>query len=62
VTNQGNLSHNLTIKGPGVDTQATLQPGTTGQVTVTLQRDSYEIWCSVDSHKDRGMDITIQVR
>ena len=63
VTNQGQFPHNLTIEGPGVDTTATatLQPGQSGDVTVTLQSGSYELWCSVDSHKDRGMDMTITV-
>jgi uncharacterized cupredoxin-like copper-binding protein len=63
VTNAGTFSHNLTIEGPGVDKQATatLQSGETGQVTVTLQAGSYELWCSVDSHKDKGMDTKITV-
>ncbi|MFI6267182.1 plastocyanin/azurin family copper-binding protein [Micromonospora sp. NPDC051006] len=63
VVNQGTMSHNLTIKGPGVDAQASpnVQPGATGQVTVTLQQGSYELWCSLDNHKALGMDTTIQV-
>jgi uncharacterized cupredoxin-like copper-binding protein len=63
VNNVGTFPHNLTVKGPGVDTKATsaLQAGSSGQLTVTLQKGSYELWCSVDSHKDKGMDITIQV-
>ena len=63
VENQGSFSHNLTIEGPGVDSQAspTLEGGKSGEVTVTLQKGSYELWCSVDSHKDQGMDITIDV-
>jgi uncharacterized cupredoxin-like copper-binding protein len=57
------MSHNPTINGPGVNAQAspTLAPGTTGQVTVTLQQDSYELWCSIDNHKALGMDMRIQV-
>jgi len=63
VENQGSFSHNLTIEGPGVDSQAspTLERGKSGELTVTLQKGSYELWCSVDSHKDQGMDITIDV-
>jgi len=26
-----------------------------------LQSGTYEMWCAVDSHKDRGMDINITV-
>ncbi len=63
VHNAGKFSHNLTIEGPGVDKQAspTMPSGGTGTLTVTLQKGSYEIWCSVDGHKDEGMDMNIQV-
>jgi uncharacterized cupredoxin-like copper-binding protein len=63
VSNTGSTSHNLTVKGPGVDNQATstLDPGSSGQLMVTLQPGSYELYCSIDSHKDRGMDLTLQV-
>jgi len=63
VVNQGTMLHNLTIKGAGVDTQASpnVQAGATGQVTVTLQQGSYELWCSLDNHRALGMDTTIQV-
>jgi uncharacterized cupredoxin-like copper-binding protein len=63
VENQGSFDHNLTIEGPGVDSQATptIGPGDSAQLTVTLQKGSYELWCSVDSHKEQGMDINIDV-
>jgi uncharacterized cupredoxin-like copper-binding protein len=63
VQNSGNAPHNLTIKGPGADNQAspTLQGGQSGTVTVTLQAGSYELYCSVDGHKAQGMDMTITV-
>jgi len=63
VVNQGGMVHNLTIKGPGVDAEASpdVQPGASGQVTVTLQQGSYELWCSIDDHKAFGMDMTIHV-
>jgi uncharacterized cupredoxin-like copper-binding protein len=61
--NQGNFPHNLTIEGPGVDSEATptMDPGDSAELTVTLQKGSYEVWCSVDSHKEEGMDLTIDV-
>lgn len=63
VKNQGSFPHNLTIEGPGVDKIAspTLSGGQSGSVTVSLQKGSYELWCSVDSHKDKGMDKKITV-
>jgi uncharacterized cupredoxin-like copper-binding protein len=63
IKNEGKFPHNLNVKGPGVNGQAspTLQPGNAAQLTVSLQKGSYELWCSVDGHKDQGMDLTIQV-
>jgi Copper binding proteins, plastocyanin/azurin family len=63
IQNKGSFPHNLNIEGPGVDTKTslTLSPGQSGMLTVTLQKGSYELWCSVPSHKDKGMDLTIKV-
>ena len=63
VHNTGQTAHNLTINGPGVDKQATstIQPGETATLAVTLQKGSYELWFSVDAHKDQGMDLHITV-
>ena len=63
VTNQGKFAHNLTVDGAGVQDKATptLAPGSTGDLTVTLQKGSYEFYCSVDNHKEMGMDVTVQV-
>jgi uncharacterized cupredoxin-like copper-binding protein len=63
VNNKGQFAHNLTIDGPGVKDKATptLSPGSSGDVTVNLQKGTYEFYCSVDSHKDKGMDDKVQV-
>jgi uncharacterized cupredoxin-like copper-binding protein len=63
VHNAGKYPHNLTIEGPGLDKKAsaTMPGGGTGTLAVTLQKGSYELWCSVDSHQDKGMDIKITV-
>jgi uncharacterized cupredoxin-like copper-binding protein len=63
VTNKGKFAHDLVVDGPGVQdkTSAILAPGSTGDLTVTLQKGSYEFYCSVDGHKDMGMDVTVQV-
>ncbi|WP_201777211.1 hypothetical protein [Streptacidiphilus neutrinimicus] len=59
----GHVSHALAIAGPGVPTTqtGTLDPGASANLTVTLQKGSYELWCPVDSHKSLGMDTHIQV-
>ena len=60
---KGHFAHDLVIEGPGVDkaTSSTLSPGGSTTLSVTLQTGSYELWCSIDSHKDRGMDLKITV-
>lgn len=64
VSNKGAISHNLNVAGPGVPTTGspTISPGQSADLTVTLQKGSYEFWCSVDHHKDQGMDLTVKVR
>jgi plastocyanin len=63
VDNSGTASHDLVIKGPGVDSAKTsqLKRGDKGEVTVTLQPGKYDLWCSVGNHKARGMQTTITV-
>lgn len=63
VENQGKTSHDLTIKGPGVDVARSpvIDGGDTTELTVTLVPGTYQVWCSVDGHRAKGMDTTITV-
>jgi plastocyanin len=62
VTNNGPTGHNLTIEGPGVDSQATPTfTSGTQQLTVTLKNGTYEFFCSVPGHKEAGMDVKVTV-
>jgi len=63
VTNNGPSSHNLTINGPGVSNKATPTFAAAGSqdLTVTLENGSYELFCSVPSHKQLGMDTHLTV-
>jgi uncharacterized cupredoxin-like copper-binding protein len=63
VTNNGSFKHNLTIDGPGVSDEKTdsIDPGKTGTITATLAAGTYEIYCSIPTHKDKGMDVKITV-
>jgi len=36
----------------------TVQNGASTRLSVPLQSGSYELWCTVDAHKERGMDMT----
>jgi len=62
---KGQLTHALSIKGPGVDTKTTpvIEPGGPSQrLIVTLQPGTYELWCPIDHHRVQGMAVTITVR
>jgi plastocyanin len=63
VKDDGAVSHNLNIKGPGIAGTATstIKAGGSESITVTLAAGSYELWCSIGSHKASGMDKTITV-
>lgn len=63
VTNAGPSAHNLTVKGPGVNGTATstIDSGSKADVTITFQKGSYELYCSIPGHKERGMDLTVHV-
>src|SRR5205814_1397446 len=63
VPNNGPSSHNLTIDGPGVADKATptFAPGETKTLSVTLQKGTYEFFCSVPGHKQAGMDDKVNV-
>lgn len=63
VDNAGGAPHDLVIKGPGVEEARTpvIEGGQQGEVSVTLQPGSYEVWCSVGNHRERGMETTLTV-
>ena len=63
VTNDGTITHNLQIEGNGVEeTTDDLAPGDTGELTVDLKPGSYEMYCTIDGHKDLGMEGTVTVQ
>jgi plastocyanin len=61
-TNNSGLPHNVTVEGPGVEDEATdtITEGDTS-VTVDLQAGEYTFYCSVDSHREQGMEGTLVV-
>ena len=63
VENQGSSPHDLNIKGPGLagEESPTIRGGGTAELTVALEPGTYQLWCSVDGHRAKGMDTTITV-
>lgn len=62
LTNRGTTAHAMAIEGGGVDEDVDpVGPGGTASLTVTLPAGSYDLYCPVDEHQDKGMDTTITV-
>ena len=61
--NTGKVAHALEIEGPGASEAKTktIQGGEKAEVTVTLKKGSYELYCPVDNHKGLGMKQRIEV-
>ena len=53
VKNAGHIAHNLSIQG-GKHT-ASIAPGKTVKLTVTLKKGAYTLYCSVPGHRQLGM-------
>ena len=64
MTNPGGsgLPHAIAVEGNGVDKDgATVQPGGSSKVTVTLKPGTYQFYCPVPGHKAAGMEGTLTV-
>ncbi|HEX6491434.1 MAG TPA: plastocyanin/azurin family copper-binding protein [Gaiellaceae bacterium] len=63
LTNNGHVGHDLVVQGPGVSNEKTLVlgPGKKAALQVTLKPGTYDLYCSVDSHKQLGMDLKLKV-
>ncbi|HEY8000798.1 MAG TPA: cupredoxin domain-containing protein [Solirubrobacterales bacterium] len=63
VSNDGQTVHNLEIDGNGVEEVTDdLSPGDSGQLAVDLKPGTYEIYCTIDSHRDQGMEGVVTVQ
>jgi plastocyanin len=62
--NAGKVAHSLELNGPGVSGQrisGVVQPGASGDLTVTLQNGAYDLYCPVGNHRAMGMEVTFSV-
>jgi uncharacterized cupredoxin-like copper-binding protein len=61
--NNGQVTHSLEVEGSGVEAKLAndLQPGDSGTLKVKLEAGTYEIYCPIDGHKDKGMEGAIKV-
>jgi plastocyanin len=62
LTNDGENPHALEIEGGGVEESSdTINAGESTELTVDLEEGTYEIYCPVGDHRDRGMVGTLTV-
>jgi uncharacterized cupredoxin-like copper-binding protein len=63
VTNTGSVEHNFEVEGQGIEEEfeENLQPGETGELTLTLEPGTYEVYCPVGDHAEQGMEIELTV-
>jgi uncharacterized cupredoxin-like copper-binding protein len=63
LSNDGHLSHDLTIDGPGVSKAHTpvINAGQHATLKVKLAAGDYDFYCSVPGHKQAGMDAKVTV-
>jgi len=63
VTNDGEFPHNLEIEGQGIEValENNLESGQGGTLEVDLPAGTYEVYCPVGNHADRGMRLELTV-
>jgi plastocyanin len=65
VTNDGSVVHSLEVENEdaGIEEETEdIQPGESAELTVNLSEDgSYEVYCPIDDHRQRGMEGTLTV-
>jgi uncharacterized cupredoxin-like copper-binding protein len=62
VKNDGNIPHNLVVKGNGVDESTkNLNGGQSDSLSVDLKPGTYDLYCSIPGHKQAGMDLQLTV-
>jgi plastocyanin len=63
VTNAGTMEHNFKLEGEGIEKtfDTPLQPGETRHLQVDLPAGTYMVYCSMDDHKERGMQLELRV-
>jgi plastocyanin len=63
MTNPSPLPHDVAIQGNGVDASGkVVDQGATSTATATLKAGTYSFYCTVDNHRQAGMEGTLTVK
>jgi plastocyanin len=62
--NPSGTPHNIALEGPGVSNAVgdVVQDGGTSEIEVTVKRGEYQFFCTVEGHREGGMEGTLTVR
>lgn len=61
--NAGRTVHALEIEGNGIEEETEdIEPGESAELEVNLEPGTYELYCPVGNHEERGMVGTVTVR
>lgn len=63
ITNSGTEVHSIEIEGQGIEAapENYLEPGTTRMLRVDLKPGTYEVYCPIGNHAEKGMEMTLTV-
>jgi Uncharacterized copper-binding protein len=63
IVNSGKAPHALELEGPGTEEQKTavVQPGQSADLPATLQAGDYNLYCPVDGHRGKGMELKLTI-
>ena len=63
VTNAGTMEHNFEVEGQNIERafETPLKPGKTRSLQVDLPAGTYTVYCPVDDHQGRGMQVELRV-
>jgi hypothetical protein len=63
VTNDGTTEHNFAVEGQGFEKKfdTNLQPGETRSLQVELPAGTYRVYCPLENHKERGIQLELKV-
>ena len=64
VKNAGKEKHNFEVRGKGTDQKflVALTPDQTKVLHVNLKRGTYKVYCPLDRHEEKGMEVNLTVR